>query len=109
VIGHHVAGVVGAAAATFAMCVPTAVLAYFVARAFDRFKQSAWRNAIQSGLVPVSIGLVAASALILARAADHDWASFLITAATFALSYWTRITPLLALTAAAAAGFAGFL
>ncbi len=108
-LGHYVAGAAGALVATFAMCGPTCLFAFFVSRVFDRFKDAPWRIAIQAGLVPVTIGLVAASALIVVRAADHEWTAFAITGATFALAYWTRITPLLALGAAAILGFAGFL
>ena len=107
-IGQQAGGVLGGLIATLAMCVPSCVLAFLVSRVFDRFKGAHWRNAIQAGLVPVTIGLVAASALIVAQAADHGWSTFAITIATAALTYGTRITPLIALAVAAALGFAGF-
>ena len=53
-IGYHVAGFTGALVATAAMCGPTCVLAFFVAKVWDRFKDARWRIAIQAGLVPVS-------------------------------------------------------
>ena len=108
-IGNQVAGVAGALVATFFMCGPACAAAFFVARAFDRFKHSRWRIAVQSGLVPVSIGLVCATALIIARTADHDWRTLAITAVTFAVTYWTRISPLFALGIAAGLGLAGLL
>ena len=108
-IGHHVAGIPGALIATFFMCGPACVVAFFIARAFDRFKEKRWRIAVQAGLVPLSIGLVASVALIIARSADHDWKTMLITAATFAVAYWTRVSPLYALGAATALGVAGLL
>jgi chromate transporter len=58
--------------------------------------------------VPVTIGLIASSALIIARAYDHDWSAFAVTAATFAFATWTRLSPLIALAGAAALGLAGF-
>jgi chromate transporter len=36
-IGYHVAGVAGALITTLAMCGPTAVLAHFLGRTWDRF------------------------------------------------------------------------
>ena len=75
-LGHFIAGVPGAIVTTVAMCGPTCFLAYGVSRVFDRFRAARWRIAIQAGLVPVTIGLIAASALIIARAADHDLARF---------------------------------
>ena len=76
-IGYSVAGVAGALAATLAMCVPTAALAYFVSRWLARSSQSRWPAIIQASLVPLSIGLMAASGLIVALAADRTWAAAL--------------------------------
>src|SRR6266852_7470627 len=73
-LGHFIAGVPGAVVATVAMCGPTCFLAYGVSRVFDRFREARWRVAIQAGLVPVTIGLIAASARIIVRAADHEGA-----------------------------------
>jgi chromate transporter len=107
-IGQQAGGLLGGLIATIAMCVPSCALAFAVSRVFDRFKGARWQVAIQSGLVPVTIGLVAASALIVARAADHNAFGVAITVATAAFTYWSRTTPLLALAAAAMLGFAGF-
>jgi chromate transporter len=93
-IGYHVAGLAGAAVATTAMCVPTCILAFFVARTWDRFKDARWRIAIQAGLVPVSLGLIGASAFVLARTADHNVYAGLLTAATAVVGFATRINPL---------------
>ncbi|HEY2135637.1 MAG TPA: chromate transporter [Xanthobacteraceae bacterium] len=106
-LGHYVAGIPGALITTFAMCAPSCTIAYLVARVLERFKEATWRIVIQAGLVPVTIGLIAASALIVARGADRDVALFLITAASFGLAYWTRVTPLIALAAATALGLLG--
>ena len=106
-LGHFIAGTPGAVIATVAMCGPTCVLAYGVSRVFDRFRTAHWRIAIQAGLVPVTVGLIAASALIIVRAADHNWTGFAITATTFGLAYWSRIPPLAAFAAAALLGLGG--
>jgi chromate transporter len=106
-LGHYVAGVPGALIAMFGMCAPSCTIAYLAARVVDRFRHAPWRIILQAGLVPVTIGLIASSALIVARAADHDIRTLLITAASFALCYWTRVTPLVALALAAALGLSG--
>jgi chromate transporter len=108
-IGYHVAGLTGAAVTTAAMCGPTCVFAYFVGHVWERFKTARWRIAIQAGLVPVAIGLIAASAAVLAQAADKTWTAAAITAATAAIAYWSRLNPLWMFTVAAVLGFAGFL
>jgi chromate transporter len=106
-LGHYVAGVPGALIAMFGMCAPSCTLAYCATRLIDRFKEARWRIIIQAGLVPVTIGLIGSSALIVARAADRDLVLLAITAASFALCYWTRVTPLVALGLAAALGLMG--
>ncbi|MBV9969108.1 MAG: chromate transporter [Xanthobacteraceae bacterium] len=106
-LGHFIAGVPGAVVTTAAMCGPTCVLAYAVSRVFERFRAATLIAAIRVGLVPVTIGLIASSALIIARAADHDLRAFLVTGATFAVATWTRMPPLIALAGAAALGLAG--
>jgi len=107
-LGHFIAGVPGAVVATVAMCGPTCFLAYGVSRVFERFRKARWRIAIQAGLVPVTIGLISASALIIAQAADHGWAGFAVTAVTFGLVTWTRVSPLVAFGCAAMLGLGGF-
>ena len=83
-IGYHVAGIAGALVTTVAMCGPTAVLAAFLGRTWDRFRDAHWRACVQSGLVPISVGLVGASAIVLTRASDHSWVAVAITVATAA-------------------------
>jgi chromate transporter len=106
-IGYSVAGISGALAATVAMCGPTAVLAYYVSRFLARASHSRWPAIIQAALVPLSIGLMAASALILALTSDQSWAAGLITAAAAVLAFATRLNPLWLLLAGGALGFAG--
>lgn len=106
-IGFHVAGFAGAGVAIAAMCGPTCVLAYLVTRTWNRFKDARWRIALQAGLVPVSLGLIAASAYVLARAADHNVYAFVITVITAAVAFFTRVNPLWVFAVAAAIGFAG--
>jgi len=107
-LGHFIAGAPGAAIATVAMCGPSCVLACAVSQVVERFHKARWRIAIAAGLVPVTIGLIAASALIIARGADRNWASLTITAITFAAVYWTRLSPLVVFACAALLGLAGF-
>jgi chromate transporter len=106
-IGFSVAGIAGALAATLAMCVPTAALAYFVSRWLARSRQSQWPSIIQTSLVPLSIGLMAASALIVAQAADRTWTAALATIAAAVVAASTRFNPLWILLIAGCLGFAG--
>jgi len=108
-IGYAVAGVAGALGATVAMCVPTAVLAYVVSRRLSRSGASRWPAVIQTALVPLSIGLMAASGLIVAQAADRNWPAVLLTVIVAVLAAATRLNPLWLLLAGAVLGFAGLI
>ena len=106
-IGYSVAGIAGALVATFAMCAPAALLAYYVSRLLERSSHSRWPAIIQAGLVPLSIGLMAASGLILAQTADQTWAGGLLTAVAAVLAFATRLNPFWLLLAGGCLGFAG--
>ncbi len=108
-IGYHVAGIAGATVATVAMCGPTCVLAFFVARAWERFKDAPWRIAIQAGLVPVSLGLIGASAFVLARTADHNVVAGTVTAITALVAFATRLNPLWLFVVGGMLGLTGWL
>jgi len=104
---HPVAGVAGALAATLSMCGPTAILAYYVSRFLQRSSHSRWPAIIQAALVPLSIGLMGASGLILALTSDQSWMAALITIVAAALAFATRINPFWMLLAGGVLGFAG--
>jgi chromate transporter len=106
-IGYAVAGVAGALAATLAMCLPTAVLAYYVSRLLTGTKKSRWPAIIQAALVPLSIGLMAASGLILAQTTDRRLVAAFLTAGTTMLAFTTKLNPFWMLLAGGLLGFAG--
>jgi chromate transporter len=106
-IGYAVAGIPGALAATLAMCVPTALLAYVVSRLLNRPGQSRWPALLQASLVPLSIGLMAASALILAQSTQRTAVAGLLMASVAVLASITRLNPLWLLLAGGLLGFAG--
>ena len=93
-IGYRAAGVPGALVATLAMCVPTSIVAFFVVRVWDRFRETRWRRAVQGGLTPVTIGFLAAAVLVIVRGADVTVSGGIITIATAAVAYGTKLNPL---------------
>ena len=108
-IGYHVAGIGGALVTTLAMCGPACVLAGLVSSVWDRFKDAKWRVAVQAGLLPISIGLIAASSVIVVRAASTTWTQIGLTVVAAAVSYRMSVNPLWIFAAAAALGFVGVL
>ena len=106
-IGWKVSGVVGGVVATVAMCAPSCVLTYFAAKVWDRHRDAPWRAALASGLTPVTVGLVLASAWLLARGADLNWRLAGATLAVAVVAIATKVNPLWCLAAAAGLGWAG--
>jgi chromate transporter len=106
-LGWKLAGLAGALAATAAMCIPSGLLTFFVARQWRRYEQAPWRAILKNGLAPVTVGLILASGYVLARVADHTIGAWLVTAATVTLLLVTRINPLWLLAAGAVLGYAG--
>lgn len=107
-LGWHVAGFPGALVATLAMCGPSSVLAFTAGKVWERFRAARWRRVVQAGVVPVTVGLIAASAFVLARIADTSVGLTIITLGTAGLTHWTKVHPLWAIGVAATAGVAGW-
>ena len=108
-IGYAVAGLGGALVATLAMCLPTALLAYGVSRFLGRSSHARWPAIVQAALVPLSIGLMAASGLVLGLASDRTWVAAAVTIGAAVLASLTRLNPLWLLAAGGCLGFIGLI
>ena len=108
-VGWHVAGIPGALVATAAMCAPSCLLTFGVHRAWNRFHDAPLRLLLQRALVPVAVGLILASGIVLTRAAGTDWKYILVSLVTAAVAFGTKWNPLWILGAAALLGAAGWL
>lgn len=108
-IGYHVAGILGALVATLSMCGPPAVFAFYVGGASDRFRGKTWHTVLSRALVPVTIGLTAASAAVIVATAGYNWMSLAIMVGTALATYFVRVHPLWIFAAAAAIGMSGLL
>jgi chromate transporter len=106
-IGWRVAGLAGALVSTIAVATPSSALTLLVSGVWDRFRERPWRRALQAGLMPVTAGLITASAALLIRATTLDVGLAVVTAVTTPIFLLTRVHPLLILAAAAALGAAG--
>ena len=95
--------------ATVAMCGPTAIVSYVVSRVLHRASAARWPAIVQAALVPLSIGLMSASALVLAQAADTSWVAVGLTIAAAIATLKTRLNPLWLLGIGGILGFAGVL
>jgi len=106
-IGWKVAGFAGAAVATAAVVIPSSVLTYAVAAAWQRFRDAHWRRAIQRGLAPVTVGLTLSGAYLITQAADESAAAYALTAFTTLVVLNTRLNPVWLIVLGAVLGLAG--
>lgn len=106
-VGWHVAGLPGLLVSALAKFGPCSVLTGVVVGLWRRFKDRPWRRVVQAGLVPLTVGLVSASAVLIGGATGRTAGLLGVTAAVAALSLLTRLHPLWLLLAGALAGLAG--
>ncbi|MDB5501453.1 MAG: chrA [Tardiphaga sp.] len=106
-IGWRVAGWSGVLVASLAKFGPSSILTGVVLQVWKRFKDHPWRRIVQQGLVPMTVGLVAASAALISHASDHEWSLAVITALVALTAFTTKIHPLWLLAAGALAGLSG--
>ena len=107
-IGEHVAGPVGSLVVVLAFFLPTVLITLAVGRLWVRLEHWHWRNAIQQGLAPVSVGLVLAGAITLAKGALLDWVAAAMAAAVFIILLRSRINPAFLILGGAVIGFFAF-
>ena len=101
-IGWQVSGLAGALASTAAICGPAALIAYVVTRLSTQWQHLKWFKTLRGGLVPVTTGLMIASAWLLTAASGYGVLNYAITAATALAVLALRINPLWLLAAAGA-------
>ncbi|MDE1174386.1 MAG: chromate transporter [Parvibaculaceae bacterium] len=106
-IGWKMAGLAGALVATLAMIVPSSVAVFSLSRLWMRYEHTRITRALREGVVPVTLGFIAAGGLLLAKAADTSWPFFCVTVAAALFTYATKYNPLWALGGAALLGIAG--
>ncbi|MGN8549280.1 chromate transporter [Bradyrhizobium sp. 13971] len=106
-VGWHVAGFSGVLVTSLAKFGPSSLVTGFALRLWERFKDRPWRRTVQAGLVPVTAGLVTASAIVITHASASSWGTILIAAMVAIATTTTRIHPLVALAAGAVLGLSG--
>ncbi len=72
-IGWEVAGLPGALVTTLAMSLPMSIVIYLLMRHWHRFAGHPVQQAVQLGVAPLAVGLVAAAAFMIGQAAGLAW------------------------------------
>lgn len=104
--GWHVGGVAGMLTAVVAMTLPTSLLAFGFSRLRARLAGRFWLRVTERGLVPVAVGLIGASGLILAQGTATGWMPAVLTASSALFVWRTDYSPLWVLGAGAVLGVA---
>ena len=104
--GYTVTGNVwGAILATVAVSLPSFLMVLAISMFFAKFRENRYVSAAFTGLRPVTIGLIAAAALVLMNGDNFiDYKSVLIFVAAFMLSWKFNVHPILMICLAGIAG-----
>ena len=108
-IGAQVAGLPGAAVVLVAFILPTGLLTFGIGRLWNRLADWPWRPAVQRGLGSVSVGLVLAGGIVLARGALTNPLTVALAVGVFALLMLTKINPAIPIVATGLIGIALYL
>ena len=103
-IGWQVAGLTGMMVAILAMTGPAGMLAYGFSKLRGRLAGARWLRIIEKGLVPVAVGLIFSSGLILSQGAAVNWLAVLLTIGSTLFVWRSDRSPLWVLAAGAVAG-----
>jgi chromate transporter len=107
--GFHMAGTIGALAATVALFAPGIVLMLAISRQYARFRDDHRARRFLAGVNPAVVGLVLSAALVLGRSALVSWHGYALFALSFCLLAGWRWHPAFILGIGAAAGYFGLL
>ena len=106
-------GILGSAAATFALVLPSFILMLIISRFFLKHKNNPNVESVLTGLRPAVVGLIAAAALLLMNrenfgSYDTDLFTFIVSiiifAATFIATRFFKINPILMIAVMALVG-----
>jgi chromate transporter len=106
-VGWRVAGLPGALVATLSLCAPSSLLTFGTAQLWYRFRSASWRVLVQRGLMPVTAGLIMASAVLLSESTTTGWSTAALTAVATVVFLRTKIHPLVVLGAGMVLGVLG--
>jgi chromate transporter len=103
-IGDWAAGTLGAVLVLVAFFGPTALLTFSVGRLWTRLEAWPWRDSIQRGLAPVSIGLLLAGCFTMAKGAIFGRETATIAACVLLILLRFKLNPALLIAASAMIG-----
>ncbi len=98
--------VLGSLTATIAVVLPSYLLVLWICILFERFKNNPWFASILKIMRPVTIGMIAAAAIILITPYNFiDWWSWILFGGAFAALLFLKANPIWVIIASGAAGY----
>jgi chromate transporter len=107
--GFHLAGTIGALAATVALFAPGTMLMLAICHQYSRLRDDHRAQRFLAGVNPAVAGLILSAALVLGRSALVSWHGYALFALSFCLLAGLRWHPAFILVIGAAAGYFGLL
>jgi chromate transporter len=92
-IGNRVAGLGGGLVTALAFLLPSTILCFYAGRLWDRVGDSPWRRAVQEGLAPIAIGLMASGVYSIGKSSATTFLTIGLATAMFVLILRTKINP----------------
>ena len=108
-LGYQLAGIAGAITALGSFVAPTVTIAILVSRQWERIKGSPWVRAANEVLVPVSVGLMGAGLLTVARPVLGDVGGMALAVLGAAIIASRRIEGMVVVVVCGALGVLGLL
>ena len=116
--GGQFLSILGSCCSTVAVVLPSFLIMLIIVRVYTKLSGNGVFKGVMSGLRPAVVGLIGAAALILIFNVSFDggvrvalieenfghWSSWLLFAAAFAITMWTKASPILLIVAAGAIG-----
>lgn len=97
--------VLGSMTSTFAIVLPSFLIMMAIVLLYEKLRSNGVFNGVMSSLRPVAVGLIGAAAILLMNGENFiDWKSWVIFAAAFCASMWTKLSPILLILLAGVVG-----
>lgn len=104
-VGYKVGGLWGSIVATLAITLPTFIIMLILTKFYIKFKRNKYVESAFSVLIPATIGLVAAAAVLVSNGSFIDYKSIIIFGVAFIASYKYKADPILLTIIAGIIGF----
>lgn len=96
-IGMRVYGWAGAITATVAIFLPSAMLCFYAAKVWNRYRGTRIHTVLERGLTPVGTGLTLAGALQILGASQSGYSGLMIAGLATGLMLWRNLHPMILL------------